>query len=103
MNYCGHVDVPVSCYVGRRISIRCALDGGVTATVFWEIIRYILIWYYSTLSLVNVIHGFLPPAVVALLSLEIAVIVLFLGAQVIAEFESGTSEIPNVDQLGFYI
>ena len=86
-----------------RISIRYALAGGVTATILWEIIRHILVWYYSTLSLVNVIYGSLATAVVALLSIEIAVIVLLLGAQVIAEFESSTSEIPRVDQSGFDI
>jgi len=86
-----------------RISIRYALAGGVTATVLWEIIRHILVWYYSTLSLVNVIYGTLATAVVALLSIEITVILLLLGAQVIAEFESGTSKIPNVDQSSFDI
>jgi membrane protein len=86
-----------------RISIRYALAGGITATVLWEIIRHILVWYYSTLSLVNVIYGSLATAVVALLSIEIAVIVLLLGAQVIAEFESSTVEIPDVDQSGFQI
>jgi hypothetical protein len=50
-----------------------------------------------------VIYGSLPPAVVALLSFEIVVIILLLGAQVIAEFESGTSEITNVDQSGLDI
>lgn len=86
-----------------RISVRYALAGGVTATVLWEIIRHILVWYYSTLSLVNVIYGSLATAVVALLSIEIAVIVLLLGAQVIAEFESRTREIPDVDQSDFDI
>lgn len=86
-----------------RISVRYALAGGVTATILWEIIRHILVWYYSTLSLVNVIYGSLATAVVALLSIEIAVIVLLLGAQVIAEFESSTSEVPKVDQSGFDI
>jgi uncharacterized BrkB/YihY/UPF0761 family membrane protein len=48
------------------------------------------VWYYSNLSLVNVIYGSLATAVVALLSIEIAVIILLLGAQVIAEFDRGT-------------
>ena len=75
-----------------RIPIRYALAGGVTAAVLWEIIRHILVWYYSTISLVNVIYGSLATAVVALLSIEIAVIVLLLGAQVIAEFEHSVNE-----------
>jgi membrane protein len=75
-----------------HIPIRYALAGGVTAAVLWEIIRHILVWYYSTISLVNVIYGSLATAVVALLSIEIAVIILLLGAQVIAEFEHSISE-----------
>ena len=70
-----------------RIAFQYALAGGITATLLWEIIRHILVWYYSTISLVNVIYGSLATAVVALLSIEIAVIILLLGAQVIAEFE----------------
>ena len=75
-----------------RIPIRYALAGGVTAAVLWEIIRHILVWYYSNISLVNVIYGSLATAVVALLSIEIAVIILLLGAQVIAEFEHSINE-----------
>lgn len=86
-----------------RISIRYALTGGITAAVLWEIIRHGLVWYYSTISLVNVIYGSLATAVVALLSIEIAVIILLLGAQVIAEFERSTIEIPRGDNMGFDI
>jgi YihY family inner membrane protein len=70
-----------------RISFRHALSGAVTATVLWEAIRRILVWYYSKLSLVNVIYGSLATTVVALLSIEVAVIILLLGAQVISEFD----------------
>ena len=70
-----------------RVSFRHALSGAVTATVLWEIIRRTLVWYYSTLSLVNVIYGSLATTVVALLSIEVAVIILLLGAQVISEFD----------------
>jgi len=83
-----------------RIPIRYALAGGVTAAVLWEIIRHILVWYYSTISLVNVIYGSLATAVVALLSIEIAVIILLLGAQVIAEFEHSISETAEPGQSG---
>ncbi len=75
-----------------RISFRYALAGGITATILWEIIRHVLVWYYATISLVNVIYGSLATAVVALLSIEVAVIILLLGAQVIAEFERSTIE-----------
>jgi membrane protein len=80
-----------------RISLRYALAGGITATVLWEIIRHGLVWYYSTISLVNVIYGSLASAVVALLSIEVAVIILLLGAQVIAEFERSTGELGEMD------
>jgi YihY family inner membrane protein len=72
-----------------HISIRHALIGGITATILWEIMRRNLVWYYSTLSLVNVIYGSLTTVVITLLFIEIAVIILLLGAQVIAEFDRG--------------
>ena len=80
------------------IPVRYALAGGVTAAVLWEIIRHILVWYYSNISLVNVIYGSLATAVVALLSIEIAVIILLLGAQVIAEFEHSIDESDRAEQ-----
>jgi YihY family inner membrane protein len=86
-----------------RISVRYALAGGITATILWEIIRHVLVWYYSTLSLVNAIYGSLATAVVALLSIEVAVIILLLGAQVIAEFERSNLDISEADQSGFEI
>ena len=81
-----------------HIPVRYALAGGVTAAVLWEIIRHVLVWYYSNISLVNVIYGSLATAVVALLSIEIAVIILLLGAQVIAEFEHSIDESDKADQ-----
>lgn len=69
------------------ISVRHALIGGITATVLWEITRHILVWYYSTLSLVNVVYGAFATAIIILLTLEVAAIILLLGAQVIAEYE----------------
>ncbi len=70
-----------------RLSLRHALIGGITATVFWEITRHLLVWYFGTLSQVNVVYGSLTTAIVVLLSLEIAATLLLLGAQVIAEYE----------------
>lgn len=75
-----------------RIAVRHALVGGIVAGVLWEIVRHVLVWYFSTLSLVNVIYGSLATAVVALLSLEIAAIIFLFGAQVIAEFERCSAE-----------
>jgi YihY family inner membrane protein len=70
-----------------RLSLRHALLGGIIAGVLWEIARHALVWYFSTLSFVNVIYGSLATVVITLVSLEIASIILLLGAQVIAEFE----------------
>lgn len=70
-----------------RISFRHALIGGITATVLWEIVRRFLVWYYATLSMVNIIYGSIATVVVALLSIEVAALILLFGAQVIAELE----------------
>jgi YihY family inner membrane protein len=70
-----------------RLALRHALIGGLTATLLWEITRHLLIWYFSTLSVVNVIYGSFTAVIIILVSLEIAAIILLLGAQVIAEYE----------------
>jgi membrane protein len=70
-----------------RLSLRHALLGAVSAALLWEITRHVLVWYFSTLSQVNVVYGSLTTAIVVLLSLEIAATLLLLGAQVISEFE----------------
>jgi YihY family inner membrane protein len=70
-----------------RLSFKHALIGGVTAGVLWEITRHILVWYFETLSLVNVVYGSLATTIVGLLSLEVGGGIVLLGAQVIAEYE----------------
>ena len=70
-----------------RLSWQRALLGGVTAALLWEITRHILVWYFGTLSQVNVVYGSLTTAIVVLLSLEIAATLLLMGAQVISEYE----------------
>jgi len=70
-----------------RIRLRHALIGSLMATSFWEIIRRILFWYFSTLSKASVVYGSLTTAVVALISMEVAAVALLLGAQVISEYE----------------
>jgi YihY family inner membrane protein len=69
-----------------------ALAGGATAAVLWEAARHVLVWYFAKLSLVNAIYGTLATAVVALLSFEVAAIILLFGAQVIAEFDRSVRE-----------
>ncbi|MEO8103569.1 MAG: YihY/virulence factor BrkB family protein, partial [Betaproteobacteria bacterium] len=51
-----------------RISARHALIGGATAGLLWEIIRHSLVWYFTTLSQVDVVYGSLTTAIVVLLS-----------------------------------
>ena len=70
-----------------RLSVQHALIGGITAALLWELMRHFLIWYFSTLSLVNVIYGAFTTSIIILVSLEVASIILLLGAQVIAEYE----------------
>ncbi|OGT91713.1 MAG: ribonuclease R [Gammaproteobacteria bacterium RIFOXYA12_FULL_61_12] len=70
-----------------NLSFRLALIGGVTAGLLWEAVRHLLVWYFASLSLVNIIYGSLASAIVALLSFEAAAFILLFGAQVIAEYE----------------
>lgn len=84
-----------------RIMFHHALLGGITATVLWEIIRRVLVWYYSALSLVNLIYGSFATAVVFLLSIEAAALILLLGAQVIAELERKNEDLTGGKLSGF--
>jgi membrane protein len=81
-----------------RISPRHALAGGIVVGLLWEATRHILLWYFSTLSVVGVVYGSLATTIIGLLSLEIASIILLLGAQVIAEYErleDGDTSVPD--------
>ncbi len=69
------------------VRLRHAVIGGLVAALLWEIVRHILIWWFSNVSLVNVVYGSLATVVIVLLTLETAAIILLLGAQVIAELE----------------
>ena len=70
-----------------RLSVWHALIGGVTAALLWEIARHVLVWYFSTVSQVNLVYGSMTTAIVVMFSLEIAATLLLLGAQTIAEYE----------------
>ena len=74
-----------------RITFHHALIGGLTATILWEITRRIVVWYYKSVSFVDIIYGSMASTVVFLLSIEAAALILLLGAQVIAELESKTN------------
>ena len=84
-----------------RVRFRYALIGGITAAMLWEITRRVLIWYYSAISMVNVIYGSIAITVVALLSIEVVAIILLLGAQVIAELERMPDDSVREKQSGF--
>jgi membrane protein len=70
-----------------RLSFSHALIGGVTAALLWEVARHVLVWYFSTLSQMNVVYGSMTTAIVVMFSLEIGATLLLLGAQVISEYE----------------
>lgn len=70
-----------------RLSLSHALIGGITAALLWEIARRVLVWYFTTLSQVNVVYGSMTTAIVVMFSLEIGATLLLMGAQVIAEYE----------------
>jgi len=75
-----------------KISLRHAVLGSFCVTVMWEVTRHILVWYFSTLSMVNIIYGSLTTVILALVFLEVAAIILLLGAQAIAECERAEHE-----------
>lgn len=70
-----------------QIRLKRAIIGGIIAAILWELVRRVLVWYFASISLVNVIYGSLATVIVVLLGLEIGAIILLLGAQVIAELE----------------
>jgi membrane protein len=84
-----------------RVKFRHALLGGITATILWEITRRVLVWYYTVISMVNVIYGSITTEVVALLSIEVIALILLLGAQVIAELERKPDEFAKEKRSGF--
>jgi membrane protein len=90
----------------QRVTFRRALTGAVAATALWELVRHVLVWYFRTLSLVNVVYGSLATTIIVLLTLETASLILLLGAQLIAELErlsdqrSAAPEAPLVRESG---
>jgi membrane protein len=96
----GEIFVVSSVYVVMpvgRLSWKHAFIGGATASLLWEVTRHLLVWYFNTLSQVNVVYGSLTTAIVVLFSLEIGATLLLLGAQVISEYERiGLPQQPDV-------
>jgi membrane protein len=90
LGFIGEVLLVTSIYlvmpVGRPL-LRHALIGGLAAALLWEVTRHILVWYYATMSQIQIVYGSLTSAIAVLLSVELGALVLLLGAQVIAEYE----------------
>ncbi len=74
-----------------RISMRRAFIGGLAAAVLWRLVGKFMVYYFTNISMVNLLYGSLATVVVVLLFLEIAFIILLLGAQVIAELETSAA------------
>ncbi|HEY3447379.1 MAG TPA: YihY/virulence factor BrkB family protein [Myxococcales bacterium] len=74
-----------------RISLRRAFIGGFCAAVLWRLVAFLMAYYFTNISMVNLIYGSLATVIVVLLFLETAFVILLLGAQVIAELEASAA------------
>lgn len=76
-------------YVMPKTSIapKRAMVGGLVAGSLWEAVRSVTTWYFANLSMVDLVYDSLSAVVVVLVSLEIAAIIVLLGAEVIAALE----------------
>jgi membrane protein len=70
-----------------KVSFTRALAGGLTATILWEMVRHLLVTYYTKISIVNMLYGSLATIVIVLLIMESIALILLLGAQVIADLQ----------------
>jgi membrane protein len=70
-----------------KVQLKRAVVGGMVAALLWEGVRFLLMFYFDTISLVNVVYGSIATIIVVLLTLEVGAIILLLGAQVIADLE----------------
>lgn len=82
-----------------RTRLSHALIGGLAGALLWEVLRHVLVWYFSTISKIGVVYGSMATAVVLLFCMELAAGLLLFGAQVIAEFEQRPK--PGGPQLKF--
>ena len=69
------------------VDFRRALAGGITAAILWEIARYLLVVYFTRISIVNVVYGSMATIIIVLLTMEAVALILLLGAQVIADLQ----------------
>lgn len=75
-----------------KVRLKRALIGGICAALLWEIIQRVVVWYFTNISLVNVLYGSLATVIIVLLTMELAAFIILLGAQVIAELELNAIE-----------
>ena len=71
----------------RKVAPLRAIIGGLTTAVLWQATRTVLVYYFENISVVNVVYGSLATVVVVLLTIEVACVIILLGAQVIALLE----------------
>jgi len=74
-----------------KVSMRRALIGGLFAAVLWRLVGRFMVYYFASLSKVDLIYGSLATVIVVLLFLEVAFTILLLGAQLIAELEASAA------------
>lgn len=72
----------------EKVALRRALAGGFVATLLWEGVRLILVFYFAHLSYVSTVYSSLATVIVLLFSLKVGTAILLLGAQAIAELEA---------------
>lgn len=71
-----------------RTPLRHAALGGASAALLWEGVRQLLTLWYSNISQINMIYGTFASVVILLLMIDAGAIILLLGAQVIADYET---------------
>ena len=70
-----------------EIRWRSALSGALVAAGLWEIVSLLLAYYFTYISLANVVYGSLATVIVVLLIMEIGAAIVLLGVQIMAELE----------------
>lgn len=83
-----------------RVSLGRAAFGAVVASVLWEIVRRVVFWWFTSISVVNVVYGSLTTVIIALLTMEVAAVIVLLGAQVTAQLqENAERDLPWYGEL----
>lgn len=70
-----------------KIATGRAMIGALFASLLWEVARHVIYWWFSNVAMVDVVYGSLTTVVIVLLTMEVAAVIVLMGAQVIAELE----------------